>query len=228
MNEPVGGYGNIKGLNLGLNSEENESIVQKNYDLLFDETGWNQNQLIIARQVHSNNIKSVQEPGIVEGVDGLVTDREDLLLGIQVADCAAILIADPNPVHPVIGAFHAGWRGAVAGIVGEGLNEMINLGGNPAQCKAFISPCISVDNFEVGEEIASKFPSEYCDYNHFDKPHLNLKAFLRDQLLECGVKEPHIETSPFCTIDDDRFYSYRRERDQSGRMLGVIRISPKK
>ena len=215
----------IPGLNFGLNSTAAEQEVEKNYTTFFNNIGLNSKNLSIARQVHDIEIKVVHKPGINDQTDGLITTKRGLALGIQVADCAAVLAVDSNPDHPVAGAFHAGWRGALKGIVPEGIAKMVQQGGDLRSIKVFISPCISVENFEVGNEVASEFPSEYCDRSSYAKPHIDLKEYLRSQLIDNGIQDQNIECSPYCTIRDDRFYSFRRERYKAGRMLGVIRLT---
>lgn len=215
----------IPGLNFGLNSSAPEEEVEENCNTFFTSIGLNPQNLSIARQVHDNEIKIVHKPGVHDQTDGLITTKSGLILGIQVADCAAVLVADSNPDHPVAGAFHAGWRGALKGIVPEGIAKMVQQGGDLRSLKVYISPCISIENFEVGNEVASEFPSEYCDRVSYEKPHIDLKEYIRGQLISSGIQEHHIECSPYCTIRDDRFYSFRREHYNSGRMLGVIRLT---
>ena len=215
----------IPGLNFGLNSTAAEQEVEKNYTTFFNNIGLNSKNLSIARQVHGDNIKIVQKPGVSDQTDGMITTKNGLILAIQVADCAAVLVADSDPNRAVAGAFHAGWRGALKGIVPKGIAKMVQEGGELASLKVYISPCISVESFEVGNEVASEFPSEYCDRVSYEKPHIDLKEYLRSQLIDNGIQDQNIECSPYCTIRDDRFYSFRRERYKAGRMLGVIRLT---
>src|SRR5690625_6312525 len=93
---------------------------------------------------------------------------------------------------------------------------MNGAGGDPQHMRAYISPCISLENFEVGEEVARQFPNEFCDYVSWDKPHIDLKGFLLSELLEAGISERKILTSEYCTMEDTRFYSYRREKEKAG------------
>jgi len=102
---------------------------------------------------------------------------------------------------------------------------MISAGARPDRMIAYISPSISQENFETGHEVAAQFPDEFVDYKSYKKPHINLKEFLKFQLLQTGLPATQIEVSRFCTIRDaDKFYSYRRERNKSGRMLGIIKL----
>ncbi len=218
----INSTGVLKGMNFGINTDEEDQVISENFNRLFAHLGWEKQKVSLARQVHGNRIACVEQAGIYEDCDGLVTARPGLPLGIQVADCAAILVADP--LKNIIGAFHAGWRGAVSGIVPEGIETMMRLRAEPKNCKVYISPCITLQNFEVGEEVAAQFPDEYCDRENFNKPHIDLKKFIYHQLLDCGLLEENIESSTECTVSNRRFFSYRRERSEAGRMLGLIKI----
>jgi YfiH family protein len=146
-----------------------------------------------------------------------------LTLAIQVADCAAVLLWDEN--RKIIGALHAGWRGAVGEIIYIGIEKMMKQGASPSDMKAFISPCISIRNFEVGQEVADQFPPEFVDYSTFKKPHVDLKGFIKDQLMNKGLSEHNIEVRSECSVSNESFYSYRREGKKSGRMMALIQIS---
>jgi YfiH family protein len=214
---------NIEGLNLGINTSDNEKVIQKNRSELLSALNLDEEWVAYANQVHSNRVQVVNEGGTCSATDGLVTTVPGLTLAIQVADCAAVLLWDP--VNYVVGAFHAGWRGAVAEIAPKGLQIMQQEGADLKALKAFISPCLSLENFEVGIEVADQFPEEFIDRDSFSKPHVNLKRFLVHQLNEIGMKTGQIEVREECTIDDaDHFYSYRREGNKSGRMMALIRL----
>lgn len=213
----------ISGFNLGLNTEENEDLILKNREILLDEIGLDAHQIAYAVQVHKTHVEEVNHGGTYPNTDAFVTTKPNLALAIQVADCAAILFADPD--NKVIGAAHAGWRGAAGNIVPETIARMKELGAEVQQLKAFLSPCISQKNFEVGEEVAAEFPDEFVDRTNYKKPHVDLKEFIRAQLLEQGMKESKIELDTECTIDNENFYSYRRQKEKSGRMMGIIKLN---
>ncbi len=213
----------VSGLNLGYNTKAKSVDIDQNFDLLFNIIGEEKKELAIANQIHSSNIRYVTEAGIYDDTDGFVTDQAGLSLGIRVADCAAILAGDSK--NGVIGAFHAGWKGAAGNIVPKGIEHMIQIGAKHKNIDVYVSPCISLKNFEVGEEVASQFPDQFVDRISFKKPHVDLKAFIRWQLLNAGLKDDNIEISPDCTVHNSKFYSYRRERDRAGRMLGLIKLN---
>ncbi|MCG2589783.1 peptidoglycan editing factor PgeF [Rhodohalobacter sulfatireducens] len=211
-----------KGINFALNGSPHRPSIEKNYKELLDELDLKTDSIALAKQVHGSNIQLVEKSGIYPETDGLITKIKGFSLGIQVADCAAVLIADDK--NDVVGAFHAGWRGAVANIIPKGLKKMQSVGGDINNFKAYISPCISQSMFEVGEEVAIKFPEKFVDRLTYSKPHVDLKGFLRDQMEKVGMKKSFIEVSSECTMQDLRFFSYRREREKAGRMLALISL----
>ncbi len=173
-------------------------------------------------QVHGATVATVDAPGHVPAHDGLVTSQPGLILSVVAADCALVLLADVEA--GVVGACHSGWRGTVAGIVGETVRAMLSLGAESERIRAYLGPCISVDAFEVGEEVAAAFPAEAVVRRpEWPRPHVDLKADLVRQLAEAGVEAARVEVAAGCTIrDNDRFYSYRAEGGTPGRMLGFI------
>lgn len=212
----------IHGLNLGFNTEEAPEIIESNRDLLIEKFDLDKEWIAFANQVHSNRVKVVVNGGTFANTDALITQVPGLALAIQVADCAAILIADENA--GIVAAIHAGWRGAAGDIVPRTVQKMVELDGNPDQFRAFISPCISQTEFEVGSEVAEQFPVQFVDDENFEKPHINLKAFLKNQLADLGLMPENIEIHAGCTVRDKDFYSYRREGEKSGRMMAIIRL----
>lgn len=218
-------YGNeqrVPGLNLGFNTNEKEGVVARHRKDLLSVLGIDEKEIAYAEQVHGNEVLIVEEGGTYQGVDALVTQAPGLTLAIQVADCASVILADSE--QGIVAAVHAGWRGAAGDILPKAISKMIALGAQASHIHAFISPCISQHNFEVGPEVAEKFPEEFVDYQSYKKPHVDLKGFLRGQLLEQGLNNVSIEVHEGCTVNDSRqFYSYRREQQESGRMLGLIR-----
>lgn len=212
----------IPGLNFGENTGISLAEIEHNVQKLNSEVGQT-GQFAIAEQVHGAEVSVVNKPGYYRGVDGLITSKNNLMIGIKIADCAALLFSDP--VTGIIAAIHAGWRGAASGIVPNAIQKFKQEGANTKNMSVYISPCISLQNFEIGEEVAKQFPPEFIDRSIGLKPHLNLKLFLVKQLKDAGIKSTNIEVDSRCTIDDTSFYSFRRERDGAGRMLAFIKQS---
>lgn len=214
----------VPGLNLGFNTNASAEEVSKNRALLAKEIDTPLHGIAYAKQIHGTEIKEVSEGGFAGDCDGIITIQKGIALAIQVADCAAVLLCDKE--HQIIAAVHAGWRGAVGGIVPKAVELMLKKGANPENIQAFISPCISLNKFEVGDEVAQKFPDSFVDSNSFSKPHVDLDSFIRWQLTEHGVLKMNIENSTACTFsNENEFYSYRREGVNSGRMMAIIKLN---
>lgn len=209
---------NIPGLNLGMNTDDDEIIAQ-NREAFLSRVGIDSDSLAYVHQIHSDKIVEIDKPGEYGKADGMITNKKGITLGIKVADCGPVLMADTE--SDWIAAIHAGWRGAAEQIHLKALTMLEERGVEPHNLKIYIGPCISAQNFEVGEEVAEQFP-ENVVLRNYKKPHVDLKQYLRNSLLAAGVMESHIEIDPRCTISDERFYSYRREGEHSGRMMAFI------
>lgn len=210
----------VDGLDLGLNTPTPPEQSASNRSAVLQQLQLPTDSLAFAKQIHSTQVTVVDKPGLYADCDGLVTSTRGISLGILVADCAAVLVADSSA--GVIGAFHAGWRGAAGGIIAKGLALMRELGG--ADFKAWVSPCIGINAFEVGDEVASAFPGAFVHRDGFEKPHIDLAGFVCYSLEQAGVASKAIRIDGRCTVSDSQFYSFRRQKDKSGRMMGVIAL----
>lgn len=221
-NPHYGEENEIFGLNLGYNTSEKHSVTESNKKIWLKSEGFNPDFTATGVQVHDRNVQIVHKPGSYDETDGFVTNEKGLALGIFIADCAAILLYDEK--KQIIGACHAGWKGAAADIMSATVSKMKALGSHPNDIEVFVGPCISVNNFEVGEEVATLFPEAFVDRSH-KKPHVDLKGFIKQRFIDNGISEDKIEISGECTFGDaSRFYSYRRDGTKSGRMMGVIML----
>ena len=179
--------------------------------------------LCMGKQVHSARIAYVRRPGVIENTDGLVTDKPGLAIGVLVADCAAVLIADP--VNKIVAAVHAGWRGAIEGILSEAILQMEKIGAEPDLMHVYVSPCISRQSFEVGNEVAAQFPERYVDRS-WEKPHVDLRGFILQELKKAGVSLESLIQEDKCTMTHpETLHSFRRDGAESGRMLAVVVLS---
>lgn len=214
----------IEGLNVGFSSNEDQHVVLSHIHSLCKSIGIRHRDLALANQIHSSNVLVVERGGVYPNVDAFVSKTPGVALGIQVADCGALLLGDFK--NKVIAAVHSGWRGAVGEIVPLTINKMIEVGAEIHEINAYLSPCLGVHNFEVGEEVSSKFPGHLVNNDDYEKPHVDMVGLLKEQLIDAGVLTSKIETDGRCTIDEDSlFYSYRREKEQSGRMLAIIKLN---
>jgi YfiH family protein len=197
--------------------------VARNIQLVCAELGFSPDQLARVHQVHGSEIKQVSEPGCWSGYDALVTDASGILLGVSIADCTPVLIADPRT--GCIAAIHAGWRGTALGVVGETLALMVRqFGVDPVDCRAYVGTCIDVCSFEVGDEVADIFPGHLkIRHQEGGKYHVDLKKAQVDQLVSGGMCLQHIELSNRCTVQHGRdYFSYRRACGKTGRMMALI------
>jgi hypothetical protein len=210
--------------NLGLHTDDDPDAVRENRARLAAAFGTTPDRLATAGQIHGTTVRTVDASGHVPDCDGLVTATLGLVLCISAADCAAVLLADAEA--RVIGACHAGWRGAAGGVVGTTAAQMADLGARAERIRAYVSPCISAERFEVGPEVAAQFDEAVVLHpSQQAKPHVDLKAAIVRQLTEAGVSASHIDVSPHCTMTEtDTFFSHRGENGTTGRMMGCIAL----
>ena len=206
-------------LNLSVSVGDAPEAVKDNRSRFFGQFGVDVGDVAIAGLVHGAKVEYVSHPGLIKKCDGLVTDRPGLALAVTSADCALLFLADSG--KGIVGACHAGWRGAIAGVASSTVDKMIESGARVGEIACYISPCISAESFEVGEEVAEKFGA-----NHVRKAggkwFADLKGHLEVELRSAGIRS--IEVDPSCTYrDKDRFFSYRRDR-HTGRMMGFIML----
>ncbi len=178
------------------------------------------------RQVHSDTIIRVGAGGTYESCDGMLTSRPGVIMAISVADCIPILLYDPA-THTAA-AIHAGWRGSRDRILAKGVNMLVEgFGVRPPDLVVYIGPSAGPCCYEVGEDVATAFPSGYLHPGKGSRPHLDLKSYNRDLLVERGCDPGKIETAPECTIcSGGKFHSYRRDGARSGRMIATIGLRP--
>ena len=170
------------------------------------------------KQIHSGVALASEHPGCAGEGDALLTGTLGLWLSVRSADCYPILLADTK--NRAVAAVHAGWRGAAAGIVPNTIAKMrTQFGTAPADLVASIGPGIGVCCYEVGADVARLFGAERAGL-------LDLAAANRRQLIDAGVPEPRIDVLRVCTFcDAARFYSFRREKEQAGRMISYIGLA---
>ncbi|MDQ6478353.1 peptidoglycan editing factor PgeF [Dyadobacter sp. LHD-138] len=217
--------GPYNSLNLGGSTLDNPDNVAENNRRFFESLGIPLSQVAKSHQVHGSEILVVTQAGRFDGYDALITNVPAVQLSVTIADCTPILIFDP--VKKAVAAVHAGWRGTVQQIVLKTVKLLQETyGSNPADCLAFVGTCIDACSFEVGEEVAENFQSDYKSRDEqTGKFFVDLKAANRSQLIEAGVKPENIEVSPYSTvIHNEDYFSYRKEKGLTGRLLATIGI----
>jgi polyphenol oxidase len=209
-------------LNLGAFTNDLKEAVQRNKEILYTDLGINGDQIASSFQCHGNEVLNVVEPGYYEGFDALITNKKNIFLQILVADCTPMLLFDP--IHEVIAAIHAGWRGTANAIVQKTLDKMnLHFQTNPSDCFAYVGTCISQAFFEVDEDVAVYFDQEFYVFDkEKNKYFIDLKACNTRALSDAGLIKNHIAISPFCTVKNNNlFFSHRYEKGTTGR-FGVI------
>lgn len=191
--------------------------------------------LTTAWQVHGDGVKLVKTRRDAENdeekFDALVSNLEDLLVGVKTADCVPVLIGDRKTRS--FASIHAGWRGTSQSIALKAFEKMKNeFGSKPENLICAIGPAASGRNYEVGQEVIDIFVEKFSTggklFSETRKDHalIDLHLANKEQLLSIGVPEENISTAPFCTMERvDLFFSYRREKKlygKTGRLLSVI------
>ncbi len=192
-----------------------------------DELGFPRGKIAAAQQVHGNRVQVVTEPGTVAGTDGLITRSQGLFLSIATADCLPVFIWASNGA--LVALLHAGWRGTAAGIAGDAVRIIHSEGGiQPEDLAVLLGPCISQPFYEVGSEVARRFPAACLRPSRRGRFLLDLKEANRIQLIAAGVPGEAIFSDDRCTFDNsDVFFSYRRQGALAGRIIAVIgKITP--
>lgn len=184
--------------------------------------------IIVPRQTHSTQVRFIGslpvDPESVEGVDALVTTLKGVAVGVSTADCVPVVLVDEEA--GVAGVAHAGWRGALGGIAVRLVEEMLRRGADIDRLRAFFGPAICCSCFEVGEEVAVRFPDEYVVRKpEWKKPHVDLPAFVAGQLRDAGLSPCRIAafTPELCTAcHPDRYFSARKSGVESGRNFTFV------
>lgn len=213
--------------------------VERNRKLLTDILPWRPEMLIVPHQVHSTEVLAVKSDfllatetdrkNMLEGVDAVITDLSEVCLCVSTADCIPVLCYDVR--NKAIAAIHAGWRGTVGRIVEKTLMLMQAEYGTCMQdVVAVIGPGISLQSFEVGDEVYQAFSDAGFDMNviarKYEKWHIDLWEANRLQLVSMGVSPDSIEVCGICTyIDNDNFFSARRLGIKSGRIISGIMLN---
>ena len=244
--------GNYASLNINEYCGDSKANTDANRLLLANELGIDANHIIMPHQTHGVESRIIGEEFanlpdgvkkmLLEGVDAVMTNIPDMCIGVSTADCIPVLLYDEE--HHAAAAIHAGWRGTQARIVHKVVQEMrMAYQTDPTKLKAVIGPGISLDNFEVGDEVYADFEQAAFDMStiaeerikrnpNADDPakaferkwHINLPLANIQMLTHNGVDEANIINTGICTFDNaDNYFSARRLGIESGRIYtGII------
>ena len=206
--------GQYSSLNVGRGSQDAPTNITENRARVAQSLGTAEPNLLSLLQIHSTEVLIVDAPfsGTPPKADGLVTKTPGLAISALSADCGPVLFYDPK--SHIIGACHAGWRGALAGVTTETIRAMESLGAARENIHAVLGPCISQDSYEVGHEFRDTFAAENEAHDRFfklgpnRKPHFDLKRFILAKLRADGLTK--IDALTDCTYaQPDNYFSYR-------------------
>jgi polyphenol oxidase len=223
-------------LNGGVGSRDDAGHVAENRARMAATLGVAPNCLLTAYQIHSPHVVVAEAPWPVEArprADAIVTHTDGLAIGVSTADCGPILLADP--VARVIGAAHAGWRGALTGVAEATVAAMEQLGAERRQIRAALGPMIRQDNYEVGPDLIARFAAEDQGSARFFRPAgrdghalFDLGGYIAARLEQAGIQQ--IEDLRLCTYAEPaRFFSFRRTTHRAeadyGRHVNAIALA---
>lgn len=208
-------------LHLDENTPENRSGIKNIF-------GDQYSDISVLKQVHSDKVVeicNVPRLGEEYEADAQVTNRKGILLSIQTADCVPLIFIDQE--NEVIGAAHAGWRGALSGIVQKTLKKMEDIGANPASVEVVIGPCIRQESYEVGSEFLEAFLSQDKGSKRFfipgknaEKRMFDLPGYVKDQLSRMGLKGV-FDIGLDTYMAEQYFFSHRRKKHE-GSIMSVV------
>jgi hypothetical protein len=219
-------------LNLGRSVGDDPEHVAQNLERFAAAVGYPASALFTTSQVHGADVRAVgpaDDPVAlrVHEADALVAPPGGLAVAVRTADCVPLLLVAAG--SGAVAAVHAGWRGVARGVVEAGVTALIQIGEDaPLRLSAAIFPHIQACCFEVGEDVAQQLgalhpePSKVVDRTR-SKPHVDLAEIVRAKLLALGLHEENIERVAGCTrCEPERFFSYRRDGQRSGRHVAAI------
>jgi YfiH family protein len=224
------------GLNVGLGSDDDRDHIKENRRRAVAAVAPGA-ALVTLHQIHSADAIAVDAPYPDDArphADALVTDRPGLLLGILTADCVPVLLGDPEA--GVVGAAHAGWKGALGGVTDAVIEAMVRLGAEPGRIAAAIGPCIARASYEVDHAFLSRFAAAdpenerfFADGRRAGHHQFDIEAYVAARLAAADVDR--IEALGLDTYaDESRFFSFRRSthRGESGygRQISLIGLGP--
>ena len=222
-------------LNGGVGSQDHAGKVVENRARMAAALGVEPRRLLTAYQTHSPKVVVAEAPWTTENrpqADAIVTRMRALAIGVTTADCGPVLFADPRA--GVIGAAHAGWRGALTGVVEATVAAMERLGAAQGQIRAAIGPMIRQSNYEVGPDLVARFRAEDPASSRFFAParrdgHVmfDLAGYIAVRLKRAGITA--VEDVALCTYADaEQFFSYRRTTHRAeadyGRHVNAIAL----
>ena len=210
--------GPFDSLNLGGSDDDPANIGENRRRALYG-LGLDHEELITLKQVHGDRV--CEAVASRQEGDALISNQPGAVIAVMVADCYPVLFADP--VARIIGAAHCGWRGTLAGIARKTAEKMIGMGATASNIRVSIGQGISQRNFEVGDDVIGLFRSAGFPVTSWTNRQLDLVSCILFTLKSAGIPEKNTWTMNRCTYEPD-FFSYRRDKGRTGRMMGLISL----
>jgi polyphenol oxidase len=228
-----GGFskGFYKSLNCGKGSRDNKQDVLRNLKYVSKKLSIKKDKLVLMNQTHSNKVVEITKKNYMSIIhaDAMITKISGLALGVVTADCVPIIIYDSE--NKIVGCIHAGWKGAISGIIKNTVSKIKKLN-SKNKIFASVGPCIGKKSYEVDFTFYNKFLSiskknkKYFSYKNKKKKLFNLRKFVADKLSELKVTVDHVNHDTF--RESNNFFSYRRscklKQNDYGRCISTIRL----
>ena len=223
--------GLYKSLNCGRGSKDNKKNILKNLNYVAKKMSIKNDKLILMNQTHSTKVIEVKKNNYKKKInsDAIITKIKGLALGVVTADCVPIIIYDVK--NEIAGCIHAGWKGALFGVIKNTVNKIKKINLNN-RIHASIGPCIGARSYEVDLIFYKKFLNKskknkkYFYYKNKNKKLFNLRKFVADKLVELNVKIDHVNHDTF--KEKNNFFSYRRstklKQNDYGRCISVVSL----
>ena len=223
--------GFYKSLNCGKGSKDNKKNILKNLNYVSKKFSIKKKNLILMNQTHSNKVIEINKNNYKKKInaDAIITREKGLALGVVTADCVPIIIYDLK--NEIIGCIHAGWKGAISGIIQNTIKKIKKLN-SENNIFASIGPCIGKESYEVDLNFYKKFLNKsrenkkYFSRKNKNKKLFNLRKFVANKLRELKVKVDHVNHDTF--REKMNFFSYRRsfklKQNDYGRCISVVRL----
>ncbi len=219
-------------LNCSINSKDNKENVIQNINIVSKKLNCEKKPIVTLNQNHGNKVIYFNDQRDIKNKiigDAIVTTLKNIAISVLTADCVPILFC--NPKKKIIGCVHAGWKGALNGIIENTVDKFLELNSNTRDLLVAIGPCINHHHYEVGHDFYKKFIDQNKNNQQFfivlnDKKYLfNIRSYINAKLIKLGINNiDHIEMDTFS--NKENFFSYRRSKKNDdkdyGRCISVI------
>ena len=220
-------------MNFGFNRKDTAENIKENFRRLLTAVDMNYENVVLPNQTHSDVVhvvtmedagKGLHKTSDIKGVDALITNVPNIPICVFHADCMPILFLDVK--NKAIGIAHSGWKSTVLNIASKTVEAMRdNYRSDPMDIICAVGPSIGSCHFEVDEDVAALFGTDFTVARRKEKNHVDLWGVVKKQLVDAGISEQNIAMSSICTVcNKDIYYSYRGDNHKTGSMISVMEI----